>query len=515
MKRNCILLVAVWLTLIASDVRGQTPLGSEFIFQGQLLASGQAATSTADFQFALFDAETGGAQIASTIATSNVALSNGAFTVSLDFGSVAFQGDARWLEISVRSPAGAGGFTTLTPRQAMSATPNATYSLQTRGISVDQNGQVGIGTATPGRKLTVAGDMELGIAPADHHHLRLRGTDSDGFMYSGLTIGSFPSVSDGLHLGYNHFLNSAGSNQVLDPDAGTSRISLGAGTISLATQNPGTMGVGQSPTNRMVITPGGNVGIGTSSPQAMLHVDDDLRASEGRIGLLDTTLRIMGGRQSVSDEEHLIWKMGDYLTIVPNPGNPPGNVFNPELRMISPVTGDELAGFYRSFETGNGVMFADDKNFRAPNPADASTDIWYCCPEGPEAAMYVRGTGQLTQGRATIDLPDHFRNLASEPGMTVQLTPRSLESKGLATSKVSLAGIEVGELQGGTGNYEFDWRVEAVRKGWEDYKVIRPWLQSDEDPDKAWQNRLKHIEERRINGKPAPSPDLIPATRPN
>lgn len=119
--------------------------------------------------------------------------------------------------------------------------------------------------------------------------------------------------------------------------------------------------------------------------------------------------------------------------------------------------------------------------------------------------MYVRGIARLVNGRATIELPDHFRNLAFEPGMTVQLTPRSLDSKGLATTKVSLSGIEVGELAGGRGNYEFDWRVEAVRKGWEDYKVIRPWLQSDADPDKAWQNRLKAIEERRAHGKPSPA----------
>ena len=129
--------------------------------------------------------------------------------------------------------------------------------------------------------------------------------------------------------------------------------------------------------------------------------------------------------------------------------------------------------------------------------------------------MYVRGIGRLTHGRATLSLPDHFRNLASEPGMTVQLTPRSLDSRGLATTKVSLAGIEVGELAGGTGNYEFDWRVEAVRKGWEDYKVIRPWLRSDPDADQAWKNRLKAIEERRAHGKPVPPVEQIPVTHPD
>ena len=124
--------------------------------------------------------------------------------------------------------------------------------------------------------------------------------------------------------------------------------------------------------------------------------------------------------------------------------------------------------------------------------------------------MYVRGSGRLVNGRATIELPDHFRNLASEPGMTIQLTPASADSRGLAYTKKGLDGIEVVELNGGTGNYEFDWRVEAVRKGWENYKVIRPWMQSEKDPDKAWQNRLKWIDERRAHGKP--SPDTNAAT---
>jgi len=487
----------------------QTPLSSEFTFQGQLQASGLPVISTADFQFALFDAPGSGAQVGLTVSKSNVAMSNGAFTVSLDFGMAAFQGDARWLEISVRSPAGAGGFTTLAPRQLLSATPNATFSLQTRGITVDQAGQVGIGTATPTKKLTVAGDMALDAGATDFHQLRIAGRSSDGFLYSGPNFSGFPDGDNSLQLSYNYFIDAAAQNNIIDPTRHTARISLQDGSITLATGLPGQ----SAPTNHIFLDAAGNVGIGESTPNAKLHVDGDfLVQGDAYMSRIDGHIRIMGGRQSVSDEEHLIWKMSDYLTIVP--GNPVGNVYNPELKMISPVTGDELAGFYRSFETGNGVMFADDKNFRAPNPADPATDIWYCCPEGPEAAMYVRGIGRLINGRATIELPDHFRNLASEPGMTVQLTPRSLDSKGLATAKVSLDGIEVGELHGGTGNYEFDWRVEAVRKGWEDYKVIRPWLQSDEDPDKAWQNRLKAIEERRQHGKPAPPPEMIPQVRP-
>ncbi len=43
----------------------------------------------------------------------------------LDFGDKAFEGDERWLAIAVRCPAGSGTYTTLNPRQLLSAVPYA------------------------------------------------------------------------------------------------------------------------------------------------------------------------------------------------------------------------------------------------------------------------------------------------------------------------------------------------------------------------------------------------------
>lgn len=480
---------AILVLISAGPIAAQTPLGSEFTYQGQLQASGLPVISTADFQFALFDNVTVGGQIGATLASNNVAMTNGAFTVSLDFGVTAFNGEARWLEVAVRSPSGAGGFTTLSPRQLLAATPNATFSAQTRGITVDTAGQVGIGTTTPGKRLTVAGDMEIATASGEFRQLRIGGGNTDGFLYSGLNFGFFPQGGDGIHLSYNHFLDAAGNSHVINPLFRTSRLSLRDGKIALATAAGA-----QTPTERLIVDQEGNVEI-----SGQLTVIDKIEALEFKN---HGQMEVIGGEQGTNQPTHLIWKLGDYETFV---NGQIGFIKNPELKMISPVTSDELAGFYRDFDTGNGVMFADDKNFRAPNPADPATDIWYCCPEGPEAAMYVRGSARLIQGKATIELPDHFRNLASESGMTIQLTPLGAESRGLAAVKKRLDGIEVVELGGGTGNYEFDWRVEAVRKGWEEYKVIRPWVHSDPDPDRAWQNRLKHIEERRAHGKPSPA----------
>lgn len=58
--------------------------------------------------------------------------------------------------------------------------------------------------------------------------------------------------------------------------------------------------------------------------------------------------------------------------------------------------------------------------------------------------------------------------------MTIQVTPLSAHSLGLAVVTKRLSGIEVKGLHRGTGNYEFDWEVKCVRKGHEDYRVIRP-----------------------------------------
>ena len=105
-------------------------LGTGFTYQGRLTQNGATVTAVCDFEFELWDAATDGTQQGTTKTASAVQVSQGLFTIaSLDFGARAFMGDGRWLEISVRCPAGAGDFTTLSPRQALLATPYA-LSLQ-------------------------------------------------------------------------------------------------------------------------------------------------------------------------------------------------------------------------------------------------------------------------------------------------------------------------------------------------------------------------------------------------
>jgi hypothetical protein len=152
--------------------------------------------------------------------------------------------------------------------------------------------------------------------------------------------------------------------------------------------------------------------------------------------------------------------------------------------------GFRKAGFY--YDTFSGwVAYASVKSFREQHPTQPDKEIWYACIEGREAAIYVRGTAKLENGRATITFPEDFNLMALAEGMTAMTTPNSMDSKGLAVFNKTTTGFEVGELSGGTGNYSFDWEVKAVRKGYENFKIVRDKMKGDavDEPKKRDEKR--------------------------
>src|SRR5437763_5560338 len=127
----------------ASSVVAQT---SSFTYQGRLTDGGTAANGNYDLQFALFDSLSGGTQVGSTQTINTVAVSNGVFTVSLDFGANAFTGASRFLEISAR-PTG-GSFSLLTPRQQVTSTPYAIRSANATSADTATNATNATNAAT-------------------------------------------------------------------------------------------------------------------------------------------------------------------------------------------------------------------------------------------------------------------------------------------------------------------------------------------------------------------------------
>ncbi|MCC7088529.1 MAG: hypothetical protein M9925_04300 [Chloroflexi bacterium] len=119
-------------------IEAATALSTAFTYQGRLTDGGSPANGVYDLRFILWDTETGGAQVGSIVAKEDVTVTNGLFSVELDFGGSAFTGDARWLEIAVRPGSGTGatGYTILSPRQPVSPSPYAVFAKAAGGVAV-------------------------------------------------------------------------------------------------------------------------------------------------------------------------------------------------------------------------------------------------------------------------------------------------------------------------------------------------------------------------------------------
>ncbi len=156
------------------------PLPAVFTYQGQLKQDGRPLDDLMDMRFSLWLAATeddAADQIGSAQLITSIEVVNGLFSVELDFGVNAFDGTARWLQIEVHDPNDPpGSFTLLSPRQSLTPTP---YALQTRGIVVLEDGNVGIGTKTPTSKLEVIGQNGLAITGPEPF-LTLRDTTAGG-----------------------------------------------------------------------------------------------------------------------------------------------------------------------------------------------------------------------------------------------------------------------------------------------------------------------------------------------
>jgi hypothetical protein len=104
-----------------------------FTYQGQLKNASGPITGLCDIVFSLYDDPSAGSMIGAPF-TPTVAITNGLFTQALSFGTNAFNGQARWLELRVKCGADVT-YTTLS-RQALTAAP---YALALPGFWTQPN----------------------------------------------------------------------------------------------------------------------------------------------------------------------------------------------------------------------------------------------------------------------------------------------------------------------------------------------------------------------------------------
>ena len=116
------------LTLLSGLGTGSA-LARPFTYQGQLKYNGQPVSGPRDLNFLLFDSLEGGNFIG-RVDLQDIELVDGLFTVELDFGDTAFNGQPRWLEVQIPTP---GRPTILRPRQPITAAPYALYAFDGAG----------------------------------------------------------------------------------------------------------------------------------------------------------------------------------------------------------------------------------------------------------------------------------------------------------------------------------------------------------------------------------------------
>ncbi len=278
-RATCVLASLVWLTGCVQLGLAQT---TAFTYQGKLTDAGNPANGNYDLQFKLFDTVMvgTGAQAGATLIRNPVAASAGIFTVQLDFGANVFSGADRYLEIGVRPVSTTDPYTVLAPRQPVTAAPYAIQTLNaqqlgglppSRFVQTDASGNVGIGITSAGNKLDVNGAA-----------LFRSGGSGGGFISL-----HTPNSETGLTINGN----------------GTTRADLrfDGSTLKLTATTAGI----PPPTNGVVISTSGNVGIGTTNlANAQLNVNgfaQDAIVGSSSFGIGVTGQGVFGGVRGYTD----------------------------------------------------------------------------------------------------------------------------------------------------------------------------------------------------------------------
>lgn len=91
--------------------------------------------------------------------------------------------------------------------------------------------------------------------------------------------------------------------------------------------------------------------------------------------------------------------------------------------------------------------------------------------ESPQNWFEDFGSGQLSNGETTITLdPTFAETINTAAGYHVFLTPNG-DSEGLYVMRKTASSFEVHESRGGRSNIQFDYRIVALRKGYESVRM--------------------------------------------
>jgi hypothetical protein len=400
--------VASWL--VATSVAQAADIGTAFTYQGHLESPpGMPVSGSCDFEFSLFSDSGGGTQVGVAQAVNDVPVSGGVFTVGspdVDFGDGAFNGQARWLRIRVCCPTvcAPGELQALTPLIEVTAAPHAQRAVNGVGganaINVTADEKVGIGTAAPTDKLDIRGSVAWG----DGNNL-LQSDQGGSIELGGLNAVANPQVGGAPYLDFHYGLAVAEDFNIRLINAADDRLDFRTDTATVMTIN------------------GSNVGIGTITPLALLHVSGD---------------QVLGTSSATGTSEHLrIRAESDswYLGVINDPGPTPadtdfyigqfeghaqlwiqndGNVgigtSSPQAKLH--IEGDQVVGASGATGTSEHIRFRAQSDswyvgvINDPGPTPADTAFYIGQFEG-HPQLWIENGGDVGLGTSTPDTSLH------------------------------------------------------------------------------------------------------------
>jgi len=238
-----------------------------FTYQGQLRDGGINANGTYTMVFALFDAAGGGNQVGSANTTSP-ALANGLFSVNLDFGAGAFNGTARWLDITITQ-----GLTTqtLSPRVQVLPAPYAQFATVAATVTngAIMNAQLAANAvSTADIQNNAITTTQIADGAVVNRNLAASAVNAANIA-GGQVVKTLNGLSDGVSL-------SAGANAALFTSGNALQISAGVPNIQVFSSS-GTFVVPSNVTKIMVELWGG----GGAGGAGFLPVNGTLYAGGG------------------------------------------------------------------------------------------------------------------------------------------------------------------------------------------------------------------------------------------
>ena len=260
------LIVLAWMASVVLASAQPTA----FTYQGRLTDNSQPANGSYDFHFYLRDAGSNGNPVGTTNTIAPVAVSNGLFTVTLDFGSGIFTGPDRWLEIGVRTNGSLAAYSILIPRQQITSAPYA-FSAKTAAsaYAAPWSGLTGL----PGG---FADGVDNDTTYSAGNGLSLGGGNLFSVLYAGSGSSTSAARSDHDHLGQSW---SAAVTRGLSL---TTTLSSGSGVAGLlGRQGAGSGQVVTTPSGLWGDSSGGYGVLGTTMASSGHGVDGRNSASSG------------------------------------------------------------------------------------------------------------------------------------------------------------------------------------------------------------------------------------------